>query len=50
MDRVFNCGIGLAMVISPYFADSIQNQLAEDRIKSWIIGEIRAGEPGVEWM
>jgi phosphoribosylformylglycinamidine cyclo-ligase len=49
MDRVFNCGIGFAMVVSEYFADSIQSQLAEDRIKSWRIGEIRAGEPGVQW-
>ncbi|MFL5329481.1 MAG: phosphoribosylformylglycinamidine cyclo-ligase [Gemmataceae bacterium] len=49
MDRVFNCGIGFAMVVSDYFAESIQKQLAEDGVPSWIIGEIRAGEPGVEW-
>jgi len=50
MDRVFNCGIGFAMVVSPYFAESIQKQLAEDKVQSWIIGEIRAGEPGVQWV
>ena len=49
MDRVFNCGIGFAMVVSRYFADSIMSQLAEDRIASWVIGEIRPGEPGVQW-
>lgn len=49
MDRVFNGGIGFAMVVSRYFAESIQRQLAEDRIKSWVIGDIREGEPGVEW-
>jgi phosphoribosylformylglycinamidine cyclo-ligase len=49
MDHIFNCGIGFAMVVSAYYADSIQNQLAQDRIKSWVIGEIRAGEPGVQW-
>jgi phosphoribosylformylglycinamidine cyclo-ligase len=49
MDRVFNGGIGFAMVVSRYFAESIQRQLADDRIKSWVIGEIRAGDPGVEW-
>jgi phosphoribosylformylglycinamidine cyclo-ligase len=49
MDRVFNCGIGFAMIVSKYYADSIQSQLAEDRIKSWIIGEIRPGEAGVQW-
>lgn len=49
MDRVFNCGIGFTMVVSRYFAESIQRQLREDRIPTWIIGEIREGEPGVEY-
>jgi phosphoribosylformylglycinamidine cyclo-ligase len=49
MDRVFNQGIGFTMVVSPYFAESIQKQLAEDRVPSWVIGEIRGGETGVEW-
>jgi phosphoribosylformylglycinamidine cyclo-ligase len=50
MDRVFNCGIGFVMVVRPYFAESIMKQLAEDRVKSWKIGEVRPGEPGVEWV
>ncbi len=50
MDRVFNQGIGFVMVVSPTFADSIQRQLADDRVPSWVIGEVRAGEPGVEWV
>ncbi|MBX7105005.1 MAG: phosphoribosylformylglycinamidine cyclo-ligase [Gemmataceae bacterium] len=49
MDRVFNCGIGFCLVVSKFFADSIQKQLADDRIPSWIIGEIREGEAAVEW-
>jgi len=49
MDRVFNQGIGFAMVVSPYFVESIQRQLADDRIASFIIGKIRDGDPGVEW-
>jgi phosphoribosylformylglycinamidine cyclo-ligase len=49
MDRVFNCGVGFVMVVSPFFAESIQRQLAEDRVPSWVIGEVRVGEPGVEW-
>jgi phosphoribosylformylglycinamidine cyclo-ligase len=49
MDRVFNQGIGFVMVVSPYYAESIQKQLAQDRVPSWVIGEIRGGEPGVEW-
>lgn len=50
MDRVFNQGIGFVMVLSPYYAESIQKQLADDRIPSWVIGEIRGGDPGVEWL
>jgi phosphoribosylformylglycinamidine cyclo-ligase len=49
MDRVFNGGIGFALVVSRYFAESIQKQLADDRVKSYVIGEIIEGEPGVEW-
>lgn len=50
MDRVFNLGIGFAMVVRPYFAESIQRQLAEQRVPSWPIGTIREGEPGVQWV
>jgi phosphoribosylformylglycinamidine cyclo-ligase len=50
MDRVFNQGIGFIMVVSPYFVESIQRQLADDRVPSFVIGEIREGESGVEWI
>jgi phosphoribosylformylglycinamidine cyclo-ligase len=49
MDRVFNLGIGFVMVVRPYFVESIQRQLADQRVSSWPIGAIRDGEPGVEW-
>jgi phosphoribosylformylglycinamidine cyclo-ligase len=49
MDRVFNGGIGFVMIVSRYFADSIVAQLKEDRVPAWVIGEVREGEPGVEW-
>jgi phosphoribosylformylglycinamidine cyclo-ligase len=42
MRRVFNMGIGLAVVVRPYFADSIMRMLREDRLDSWRIGEIVA--------
>jgi phosphoribosylformylglycinamidine cyclo-ligase len=48
MDRVFNGGIGFVMIVSPFFAESIQRQLAEDRVPSSIIGEVIEGEPGVD--
>jgi phosphoribosylformylglycinamidine cyclo-ligase len=50
MDRVFNQGIGFVMIVSPYYVANIQSQFAEDRIVSHVIGEVREGEPGVEFL
>ncbi|MBL9094767.1 MAG: phosphoribosylformylglycinamidine cyclo-ligase [Planctomycetaceae bacterium] len=49
MDRVFNMGLGLAMVVSPHFADSIRSQLQDCGVEAFAIGEITAGNGGVEW-
>jgi phosphoribosylformylglycinamidine cyclo-ligase len=49
MDRVFNRGIGLAVVVSQYFADSIQQQLASQDLPCWRIGDIVAGRGEVHW-
>lgn len=50
MNRVFNLGIGFVMIVSRYFAESIQRRLAEDRVPAFAIGEVREGEPGVEFI
>ena len=50
MDRVFNQGIGFVIIVSPYYVANIQSQLAEDRVVSHVIGEVREGEPGVEFV
>jgi phosphoribosylformylglycinamidine cyclo-ligase len=50
MYRVFNMGIGFVLIASRYYAESIQRQLAEDRVRSFVIGEVREGEPGVEFI
>lgn len=50
MDRVFNMGIGFVVIASGYYAESIQRQLGEDRVKAYVIGEVREGEPGVEFV
>jgi phosphoribosylformylglycinamidine cyclo-ligase len=49
MDQVFNLGIGLALVVSPYYADSIQSQLADCGLPSWPIGQIVDGPSGAVW-
>ncbi len=47
MDRVFNQGIGFVLIVSPYYAESIQRQLCEDRVPTYVIGEVREGKRGV---
>jgi phosphoribosylformylglycinamidine cyclo-ligase len=42
MDRVFNMGIGMVLVVSPHFADSIQKQLADLGHDSYRIGSVTA--------
>jgi phosphoribosylaminoimidazole (AIR) synthetase len=42
MDRVFNMGVGMVLVVSPHFADSIQRQLADLGHENWKIGTVTA--------
>ncbi|MBN2473825.1 MAG: phosphoribosylformylglycinamidine cyclo-ligase [Pirellulales bacterium] len=49
MDRVFNMGIGLVLVVRPHFADSIRRQLARYGLKSWQIGHAEPGQREVIW-
>lgn len=48
MFRVFNMGIGFAVIASPTFANSIVAQLTHDGVPTWVIGEVRPGPAGVE--
>ena len=51
MDRVFNMGIGLVVVVAEHYAAAIVRRLQSPRVKipAWIIGEVVAGEKGVTW-
>jgi phosphoribosylformylglycinamidine cyclo-ligase len=49
MYRVFNMGIGFVFVVGKYYAESIVRQLEEGEVPAFIIGEVRAGEPGLEF-
>jgi phosphoribosylaminoimidazole (AIR) synthetase len=49
MDRVFNMGIGLVLVVSPHYADSIRHQLADAGLESHPIGRTVAAQRGVIW-
>ncbi len=50
MYRVFNMGIGFVAIVGKYYADSVIRQLRHERIKAYVIGEVREGEPGVEFV
>jgi phosphoribosylformylglycinamidine cyclo-ligase len=49
MERVFNMGVGMVLVVSAYFTESIRQQLAECGLESWPIGFVREGPRGVVW-
>ena len=49
MDRVFNMGVGLVLITSAYYADSIRQQLSECGLENWPIGFTREGPTGVVW-
>ena len=43
MEQVFNLGVGMVLVVSPFYAESIRHQLADQGIPSWVIGRTAAG-------
>jgi phosphoribosylformylglycinamidine cyclo-ligase len=49
MYRVFNMGIGMVLVVSPYYAESIQQQLAKVGLASWPIGRVVESSTCVNW-
>ena len=49
MFRVFNMGIGLALAVSEYYAESIQQQLAGQGLESWRIGRVVEGAGDAGW-
>ena len=42
MDRVFNMGIGMVLVVAPHYAESPRHPLADCGHESWPIGTVRA--------
>jgi phosphoribosylformylglycinamidine cyclo-ligase len=49
MYNVFNMGVGMVLVVSPYYAESIQQQLAKSGLASWPIGRAVEGKQEVVW-
>ncbi len=50
MDRVFNMGIGLVLIVAEYYAEAIARNLrAELDLPAWVIGEVVPGDRTVTW-
>ncbi len=49
MERVFNMGIGLALVFSPYYESTISSILSDAGLNHWKLGHIQAGPKAVNW-
>jgi phosphoribosylformylglycinamidine cyclo-ligase len=43
MYRVFNMGIGLALIVSPFYAESIRRMLEKLGYPNFLIGTVSAG-------
>lgn len=44
MYRVFNMGLGLALIVSPYYADSVRRMLSDAGHQNWLIGNVTSAE------
>jgi phosphoribosylformylglycinamidine cyclo-ligase len=49
MFQVFNMGVGLVLVVSDFYAESIQHQLATFGLQSWRIGQMVEGQGQCRW-
>jgi phosphoribosylformylglycinamidine cyclo-ligase len=49
MERVFNMGLGLVMIVSPYFAGTMQRAAADHGIDCFPIGRTVKGQGLVRW-
>ena len=49
MDRVFNMGLGMVMVVAPWSADAVLARLKKAKSPGRIVGEIRKGSGVVRY-
>ena len=49
MTHVFNMGIGLALIVSPFYANTVTEIVQSFGLKSWVIGKTSAGSGKSRW-
>lgn len=49
MDRVFNMGMGLAFIVSPFYANKIIELVQAQGMKAWVVGKATAGTGKSRW-
>ena len=48
MFRVFNMGIGMVVIVSPFYAESVKRSLVQNDLNAWIIGSVVEGDKSVK--
>jgi phosphoribosylformylglycinamidine cyclo-ligase len=41
MYRIFNCGIGMVLIVNEEFVDDILNEISSNKLDSYVIGEVK---------
>ncbi len=49
MTHVFNMGVGLTLIVSPFYANTVTEIIQSFGLKSWIIGKATAGSGKSRW-
>jgi phosphoribosylformylglycinamidine cyclo-ligase len=49
MTHVFNMGIGMALIVSPFYANTVTEIVQSFGLKSWVIGKASAGSGKSRW-
>jgi phosphoribosylformylglycinamidine cyclo-ligase len=49
MTHVFNMGIGLALIVSPFYANTVTEIVQSFGLKSWVIGKASVGSGKSRW-
>jgi len=48
MYRVFNMGIGMVLIVRPFFAENVQRMITDAGIQNWAIGKVVSGRKKVK--